>query len=151
MPRKKTKPDGSPKRKYTKNPLEVRKNEVWRKFSLYVRRRDCLLATGSPNHGRCCTCGKAYPITRLQAGHFVPGRHDAVLFDADGVHTQCYRCNMKLGGNWPRYYRYMQEHYPDLDLEAYIDKAFDAEPFITLEWLDEYEKNLDEALNEMGE
>lgn len=74
-----------------------------------------------------------------------------MLFDADGVHAQCYRCNMKLGGNWPRYYRYMQEKHPDVDIEAMIEKSFDLVPFITLEWLDEFEKSLDEALSEMGE
>ncbi len=123
---------------------------MWQKFSRYIRIRDCLLATGKPNHGKCVTCGREYPITRLQAGHFIPGRHDAVLFDFDGVHTQCYRCNIELGGNWPCYYRWMQQNYPDLDIEAYIDKAFDKTKFITLEYLDELEQTLDAALQEMG-
>jgi hypothetical protein len=57
---------------------------------------------------------------------------------------------MKLGGNWPRYYKFMEEQHPGVDIQAMIDKAFDTEPFITLEWLGEFEKNLDEALHELG-
>ncbi len=34
---------------------------------------------------------------------------DAILFDEEQVHAQCYRCNVVLGGNWPMYYEYMVE------------------------------------------
>jgi hypothetical protein len=56
---------------------------------------------------------------------------------------------VKLGGNWPRYYRYMQTEHPNVDIDAMIDKAFDTTPFITFEYLDKLEENLDTAILEL--
>jgi hypothetical protein len=39
----------------------------------------------------------------IQAGHFIGGRHNAVLFNEDLVHGQCYHCNIGLKGNWVEY------------------------------------------------
>lgn len=57
----------------------------------------------------------------MQAGHFLPGRSDAVLFDDRGVNAQCYRCNILLQGAWPAYYRKMQEMYGQDWIEESID------------------------------
>lgn len=57
----------------------------------------------------------------MQAGHFVPGRNDAVLFSEKGVNAQCYRCNMILQGQWPAYYRAMQRRYGQEWIEEHID------------------------------
>lgn len=80
---------------------------LWPVFSKYIRTRDCIKTSGSPLHGRCCTCGKLYPFKKLQAGHFIPGRTDAALFDEEQVNAQCYRCNIKLQGMWHKYYMFM--------------------------------------------
>lgn len=87
------------------------KKKVWIEFSHYIRLRDCLKTTGSPNEGRCYTCGKIYPFKSLQASHFIPGRHPSILFDEDGVHACCYHCNVGLRGNWPEYYKAMVRDY----------------------------------------
>ena len=70
------------------------KKKAWDAFSMFIRVRDCLKTTGSFFHGKCFTCEKDYLITELQAGHFVPGRGNAVLFDELGVRGQCKACNI---------------------------------------------------------
>ena len=93
------------------------KKRLWKIFSIYIRMRDCLETTGTVDHGLCCTCGRDYPIGKLQAGHFVPGRMDSILFEPTCVHAQCFRCNIKLGGNWVRYYRHMQKKYGQAQID----------------------------------
>ena len=114
------------KRKREKTPVEKQRDKTWRAFSLYIRTRDCLESTGDALHGKCCTCGKIYPIGKLQAGHFMPGRIDALLFDEDQVHAQCYRCNVLLSGVWPAYYRFIEERYGRETIDAMIQEWFDA-------------------------
>lgn len=87
------------------------KDEAWKEFSKYIRLRDCLETTKSFYEGRCITCGKLFNFKQLQAGHFVPGRTNAILFNEDCVHAQCYRCNISLSGNLIEYYPYMLNKY----------------------------------------
>lgn len=79
------------------------KETAWRWFSKFIRARDCLLTTGTIEEGDCISCGRRYTFERLQAGHFVPGRSNSVLFDEDGVNAQCVRCNKFLSGNYEKY------------------------------------------------
>ena len=82
--------------------------------------RDCLRTTGCTSWGLCITCGKRYHIKLLQAGHFIPGRHNANLFSERGTHAQCYNCNINLKGNSLEYRRKIIELYgegADLELE----------------------------------
>jgi len=81
------------------------KKQVWDIFSQYIRMRDCLKTTGCLSWGLCITCGKRYHIKLLQAGHFIPGRHNANLFSEYGTHAQCYNCNINLKGNTLEYRR----------------------------------------------
>jgi hypothetical protein len=94
-----------------KKTVSKAKKEAWTEFSRYIRLRDCLETTGTTTHGRCVTCGKTFEFSRLQAGHFIPGRTNAILFDERGVHAQCVGCNMFGRGMWPEYYQYMKEEY----------------------------------------
>ncbi len=91
------------KRKYT---LTWWKGKAWEEFSKYIRIRDALRTTGTIENAVCCSCSKIYPSFGkgcLQAGHFIPGRRAAILFEETGVHGQCYWCNSNNGlkGNWP--------------------------------------------------
>lgn len=79
------------------------KRTAWEWFSKYIRLRDCLETTGDTDRGICISCGKMYEFSKLQAGHLVPGRRNAVLFDEDGVNAQCIRCNKYLSGNTAKY------------------------------------------------
>lgn len=94
-----------------KKTVSKAKKKAWAEFSRYIRARDCLRTTGTVDAGRCVTCGKVYPFEKLQAGHFVPGRRNAGLFDERGVHAQCYACNVGLHGNWPEYLQFMVSEY----------------------------------------
>ena len=83
--------------KRKKSEKQKAKERAWRAFSLYIRTRD----------KKCCTCGGAVQ----QAGHFIDGRHNAVLFSERGVHGQCYHCNVGLKGNKLMYWLFMEKTY----------------------------------------
>jgi hypothetical protein len=76
----------------------------------------------------------------LQAGHFLPGRSDTVLFDEEGCHCQCKRCNVFLAGAWPAYYRFMQGHVGQEAIEKMIDKWVVGEKSYSIEQLQKLEK-----------
>lgn len=87
------------------------KDKAWNAFSVYIRTRDCLRFTGDPEQGMCVTCNGNFNFKRLQAGHFISGRGNAVLFDERLVYSQCYQCNgnppFGKGGNYVEYFRFM--------------------------------------------
>ena len=60
----------------------------------------------------CCTCGKTYHWTKIQAGHFIPAAQgNATRWDEKNIHSQCMRCNCNLGGNGAEYYPFMVNKY----------------------------------------
>lgn len=83
------------------------KKDAWDIFSKWVR------FSAEKEYGvcQCVTCGKIKPWKEMQAGHFVPGKHGSVMFDELNVHPQCYTCNVVLGSNGPKYYKYMLAKY----------------------------------------
>lgn len=81
-----------------KSPRAKAKLRAWNAFSAYIRARD----------GLCVTCKSG---TAAQAGHFIDGRHNAVLFSERGVHGQCYHCNIGLKGNKLEYWLFMEKRY----------------------------------------
>lgn len=87
------------------------KNAAWKAFSLYVRTRDCIETTGFPDQGKCATCPNYYPVQELQAGHFLDGRSNNVLFSERGCHAQCYACNVAKHGNKEEYWPFMEQKY----------------------------------------
>lgn len=128
-------------------PVEIK--ELWKTFSRYIRLRDCIKTTGSIYKGRCRTCGRIYQIGKLQAGHFVPGRATSILFDEDCAHAQCYRCNVILGGNWPKYYKFMQQEYGQEMIEYFIDSV-DWQIELTEDWIKQslkYYKQQNQIMN----
>jgi hypothetical protein len=115
--------------KKKKPPISSLKKKTWVVFSQYIRTRDCLKTTGCKDWGLCITCGKRYHIKLLQAGHFIPGRHNANLFTEKGCHAQCYNCNINLRGNTLEYRRQIIRLYgegADIELE---DKATEIKKF----------------------
>jgi hypothetical protein len=104
--------------------LSKAKKKLWTLFSIYIRMRDCIETTGSISWGICITCGKRYHFKLLQAGHFVAGRHNAGLFSEQGVHAQCYNCNINLKGNTLEYRRQIVKKYGvDADIRLEIEAA----------------------------
>lgn len=91
------------------------KEIAWKQFSIYIRTRDCIRFCNSLTEGICVTCKRSLPFKKLQAGHFIGGRSNIVLFDERIVYTQCFYCNAKpprgLGGNYVEYFVFMEEEW----------------------------------------
>ena len=91
------------------------KKKAWDAFSAYVRTRD-----SDCGMGYCCTCGQLYPAFGqgcMQAGHYVAGRRNAILFEENGCHAQCYNCNINLKGNTLNYRDFMERTYGRVERE----------------------------------
>lgn len=99
----------------TKTARQKAKDDAWDSFSRYIRTRDCIRFTGTPTDGKCVTCNRPYPFKQLQAGHFIQGRGNAVLFDERIVYSQCFGCNgnppFGKGGNYVEYFRFMLDEW----------------------------------------
>ena len=95
--------------KRKKSPLELAKDAAWDAFSIFIRTRDCIKYTGTVDNGMCVTCNRPYPFEKLQAGHFIAGRTNAILLDEDLCHTQCYGCNMGRSGAHVEYFVWMEK------------------------------------------
>lgn len=76
-----------PKNKTPK--LSTIKAKAWDLFSEWVRRKHA----DEDGWGYCYTCGKGAHWKDLQCGHAIPGRHNAVLLDAEICRLQCWQCN----------------------------------------------------------
>jgi len=87
--------------------LKIAKDKAWKVFSLYIRTK----YADENGMVECVTCGDVKPIKEMQAGHFLAGRGNAILFDPRGVHPQCYSCNVCKHGNIEEYYPFMLENY----------------------------------------
>lgn len=71
------------------------KKKAWKIVSEFVRRKDA----DEGGTTVCFTCG-AYLHWKYdaQAGHAIPGRHNAVLLDTEIIRPQCYACNCHRRG-----------------------------------------------------
>ena len=90
------------------------KKKAWIEFSKWVRMRDSCHTGGAGEYVSCCTCNKlyhAFGVGCVQAGHYVAGRINAILFEEHGCHAQCYNCNINLKGNTLNYREFMLRKY----------------------------------------
>lgn len=112
--------ESEPKKKRKPRPPKKR---AWDAFSIYIRTRDCIRFSGDPTLGKCVTCNRAYPFKKLQAGHFIQGRGNAVLFDERIVYSQCLSCNGNppygKGGNYVEYYVFMLEEWGQIMIDEF--------------------------------
>lgn len=83
------------------------KDKCWKLCSEYNRRKDA----DWRGYVACCTCGEVKHWKKLQGGHFIPGRTNGILFEDQGIHAQCYSCNMYKSGNPRKYDIYMRKRY----------------------------------------
>lgn len=113
-----------------KTPRQLAKESAWKAFSLYIRTRDCIRFRDSLTDGMCVTCKRDYPLKQLQAGHFIQGRGNSVLFDERIVFTQCVGCNgnppFGKGGNYVEYTLFMMnsEGYSKEEIEEFNNLKF---------------------------
>lgn len=112
------------------------KKKVWKWFSWYIRLRDCLKTTNTLHHGLCYTCGRDYPLTKLQAGHFLAGRSGSVLFQEEQVHAQCMVCNVWNHGDFPTYQEKMRSEYGTEKVEQMIRDRHNIHKWTKSELLD---------------
>lgn len=87
------------------------KRTAWRWFSKYIRLRDALATTGSPDYCKCITCDEVKPSDQIEAGHMIPGRTNGILFDETIVFGQCKTCNGPNGGEKQAYRLKMVERH----------------------------------------
>jgi len=72
-------------------------------FSKYIRLRDCLRTTQTPDQGLCITCGKLVYLKEAHAGHFISRGRMNIRFDETNVHLQCCGCNTYGNGEQAKY------------------------------------------------
>ncbi|MDH4129294.1 MAG: recombination protein NinG [Spirochaetota bacterium] len=82
------------------------KTTCWIFCSEYNRRKD----TDEFGYGKCCTCNKRLHYKDGDAGHFMAGRVNSVLFYNKGIHLQCKKCNMNQGEQY-LYAKFIENRY----------------------------------------
>jgi len=85
----------------------ILKDKAWKAFSAYIRQKYADFS----GFVACVTCGIKKNWKEMQAGHFIDGRMNAILFEEDCVHPQCYSCNCMKHGNKVLYYKFMIKKY----------------------------------------
>lgn len=81
------------------------KKKAWAQFSRFTRLRDANRA----GICTCISCGSKKFWKEMQAGHFVAGRTNSILFHEELVRAQCYHCNIGLKGNYVEYFKSMRK------------------------------------------
>lgn len=133
----------STRRKKIKS-IRILKNEVWKLFSEYVRRKN----SDWRENCVCVTCGISKPWKELQAGHFISGRHNSVLFDERNVHPQCYRDNVCKHGDLLNYRDFMVKKYGE-DVIAELRRLDRENKKFTRTELEKLKKYYKKKLNEL--
>lgn len=92
----------------SKSTIRTYKKTVWTSFANYIKARD-----SQNGYCECCTCSKImwWNDPECNAGHFLAGRGNSVLFDETIVHAQCSRCNNYGGGMPWDYEKFMMKRY----------------------------------------
>ena len=91
-----------------KGKLSTYKQYAWTAFANYIKARD---------RYKCITCGIVAKGWDMNAGHWLPGRWNSILFEESCVHAQCVACNNSLGGNHPAYGRFMLGKYGQKEMD----------------------------------
>jgi hypothetical protein len=126
------------------------KSKAWDAFSAFIRLRDSFKTMGNNFQCRCISCGAIKTTTGtgcIQAGHFISGRHGAVLFNEDLVHGQCYHCNIGLKGNWVKYEAAMIEMYGREKVEEF--KKLDKMGSVTIKYTRQDYANIEQKYKQL--
>ena len=100
------------------------KKKAWDTFSQFIRLRDCLETAGRTDMGQCITCQRMFPFRLLDAGHFVSGRGNAIIFIEHNCHAQCRHCNRIRSGEVLVYRRRMVAKYGEEEVRRLEDLQF---------------------------
>ena len=122
------------------------KKTVWKSCADYVKLREANI------HGflKCITCNKTmhYKDESCNAGHFVPGRGNEVLYDDTHIFPQCAGCNCDGGGEQYKFGEFLKKKYgyDNATLEEILQMRHKSRKY-TLEELKEIKRRFDDASN----
>lgn len=124
------------------------KSKAWKVFSLYIRLK-AVKEAGQPQTGmgRCYTCGSYKDVKDLDAGHWLQGRHNSVMFDERNVHPQCTACNRFKHGNLIEYTMQMQKEYGMAVCEDLRALNNESKPMKTSDYQEIYKEYTDKLKN----
>lgn len=128
------------------------KNKAWTEFSRMIR-----LEARDPDTGlvTCVTCGHKSEWNKgMQAGHFIDGRYNSIIFYENGVHPQCYACNIIYNGRKDEYFLFMEKTYGREEIDKQVRLKWESRTF-TRDELAELRKSFksraDKSIEEFGE
>jgi len=125
------------KKRKKKSELAKTKENAWKAFSAYIR----FIAADYNGRAKCVTCGAEDNAKKMQAGHFVDGRTNLLLYNEAIVHVQCFRCNVLLKGNKVAYTLFMlKKGYTSEQLEEFENLKFKTQTMLQHEHKAVYEK-----------
>lgn len=116
--------------------LKKWKKKAWQAFSAYIRRRE------ADDNGmvRCCTCGTVKNWREVDAGHFVPGRNNSVLYDTRIVWAQCKSCNRNQGEQY-KYSLFLKgKGFSDQELEELLNLKHKIKPMTAMDHFSVFQK-----------
>jgi hypothetical protein len=99
--------------------LKRQKKKTWKAFSEFTRRR----YANQKGQAFCVTCGVRKHWKKLQSGHFLDGRGNAILFEEKACFPQCYSCNICKHGNKIEYYIFMKNTFGEAAINQLRDQA----------------------------
>jgi len=137
---KRTKSSG---RRQGRETVSSAKRKAWKAFSEYIRLRDGLRTTGTRTSARCVTCSGIYSTSGvgcIQAGHFVPGRNNSILFEETNCHAQCSACNIWGHGKQIEYFVKMEELYGREEIDRLRALSHKVKPWTVSDLLEIKEK-----------
>lgn len=131
--------------------LSSLKSKAWTEFSRMIR-----LEARDPDTGlvSCVTCGHKSQWNRgIQAGHFIDGRYNSVIFYEKGVHPQCYACNVIYNGRKEEYFLFMERTYGRDEIDLQVRKKWENRTFTKDELIElrkEFKARADKSIEEFG-
>ena len=108
----------APTKKRPPKSRTVARKRAWSAVSKYIR----YTAVEADGLVTCITCRRRYPVKKIQAGHWIPGRTNSILFEEDAIHPQCYGCNVGKAGNPIEYWLWMEQHVGRERMDTLIDR-----------------------------
>lgn len=102
-------------------------------YSLYIRQKYADFA----DYVSCVTCGKtAHYKDGMQNGHYESRAHKNTRYDDQNCHVQCFRCNIRLKGNYTSYALFLRKTYGEGILEELRKRSREEKRFTSQELLD---------------
>lgn len=111
-----------------------------RVFSKYIRTKYI-----RDNFVECVTCGRKYPINKIQAGHFMSRKHYSTRWDEENVFPQCYGCNVMQQGQQYLFSKFIDEKFGEGYSDVLLFKSRETVKFADYEleeMIEDYTKRL---------